>query len=236
MGWPDSLLQTVFWSIVTVGLYVFARDLHRRQPRLWLSPLLVTPALVTALALLLHEGYRDYSRATHWLALMLGPAMVAFAVPIYERRSLIRRHWMSLAIGVVAGSGIAIVTAWTLASLLGLSGEVRLSLLTRSISTPFALAVSSDIGGTPELTAIFVLITGLVGAALGQALLRFAPTSRLARGASFGMGAHGVGVATATQMSEEEGSIAGLVMVLAGIANVLVAALFEAILHHAGRL
>jgi putative effector of murein hydrolase len=233
MTWLESLPQTVFWSVVTIGLYVFARDLHRRSPRLWLSPVLVTPALLTALALALHEASSDYSRATHWLALMLGPAMVAFAVPIFERRELIRRHWLSLTIGVFAGSGIAILTAWTLASLLGLSGAVRLSLLTRSISTPFALAVSSDIGGAPELTAIFVLITGLVGAAIGQTMLRFVPTSRLARGALFGMGAHGVGVATAAQIGKEEGSIAGLVMVLAGIANVMAAAIFEVIRHHA---
>jgi len=191
MTWRESAPQTLFWSVVTIGLYVFARDLHRRSPRLWLSPLIVAPALLTLLALALHEASRDYSRATHWLVLMLGPAMVAFAVPIYERRELIRRHWLSLMIGVFAGSGIAILTAWTLASLLGLSGAVR------------------------------------------QSLLRFLPTTRLARGALFGMGAHGVGVATAAQFGEEEGSIAGLVMVLAGIANVLAAAIFEVIQHHA---
>jgi putative effector of murein hydrolase len=94
----------------------------------------------------------------------------------------------------------------------------------RSMSTPFAMTVSGDIGGTPDLTAIFVVITGVFGAALGELMLNWLPLrSTLARGALFGMGAHGAGVAKAHQIGREEGSIAGLVMVLVGLVNVLAA-------------
>ena len=92
-----------------------------------------------------------------------------------------------------------------------------------------------DIGGVPELTAMFVILTGLCGASLGQALHRWLPLRySLARGALFGMGAHGVGVATASRIGSEEGSIASLVMIMAGLFNVLAAPILALFLHRFG--
>ncbi|AIJ54160.1 hypothetical protein C086_00316 [Brucella abortus F6/05-3] len=117
-------------------------------------------------------------------------------------------------------------SAWGLAHLLGLNEAISLSLMPRSMSTPFSMTVSGDIGGRPDLTAIFVVLTGIFGAALGEIMLHWLPVrSALARGALFGMGAHGAGVARAHQIGSEEGSIAGLVMVLVGLVNVLAAPL-----------
>jgi len=88
------------------------------------------------------------------------------------------------------------------------------------------MTVSGDIGGLPELTAIFVVLTGVFGAALGELILALLPLhSAIARGSLFGMGAHGAGVAKATQIGADEGAVAGLVMVLAGVFNVLMAPL-----------
>jgi predicted murein hydrolase (TIGR00659 family) len=222
----DPRAAALFWSAATVGLYLAAKRLYRRWPRWWLMPLAVTPALLIIAVLVLHGSYRDYIRGTHWLVALLGPATVAFAVPIYEQRALIRRHWPVLAIGVLAGSATAMGSSWALATVLGLDGTLRLSLLPRSMSTPFAMEVAGHIGGVPELTAVFVVLTGLLGAVLGEvALARFPIRSTLVRGALLGMGAHGAGTAKAHEMGREEGSIAGLVMVLVGLFNVLMAPL-----------
>ncbi|MBN2751725.1 MAG: LrgB family protein [Rhodospirillaceae bacterium] len=226
MLFVDGLFFDVFWVMVTLVAYFAARFLYRRYPRWWLSPLLIAPLLVLGLALATHVGYGAYFHATHWLMLALGPATVAFALPIYEHRAVIRRHWPVLAIGVVVGSSIAMGSAWGLATVFGLSDALRLSLLPRSMSMPFALIVADDIGGIPDLTAVFVVVTAVIGVAMGEILLKWLPlTSSLARGSLFGMGAHGAGVAKATEIGGEEGSIAGLVMILSGVANVLAAPL-----------
>lgn len=225
------LLLAAFWSAITVALYFLSKAAYRRLPHLLLSPLVFAPALLIALAVATRETYADYSRSTHWLVMLLGPATVAFAVPIYEQRATIRRYWPALALGVAVGSSVAMASAWTLASLLSLDGNLRLSLLPRSVSTPFAMTVSADIGGVPDLTAVFVVITGVLGAALGETLLRVLPLrSALSRGALLGMGAHGAGVAKAQQIGAEEGTIAGLVMVLVGLVNVLAAPLLSLVL------
>jgi putative effector of murein hydrolase len=123
-----------------------------------------------------------------------------------------------------AGSATAIIVGWSFAMVLGLHGVLRLSLLPRSISTPFAMEVSGDIGGDPDLTAVFVVLTGVFGVILGEFMLSWLPIrSALARGALFGIGAHGVGTAKAHQIGREEGSVAGLLMVFAGLSNVLLA-------------
>ncbi len=227
----DTAGAALLWSAATIGFYILTRALHRRWPRWWLMPLGLAPALIILLVVALHASYRDYIRGAGWLLAMLGPVTVAFAVPIWEQRALIRRHWPVLLAGMVAGSATAILTGWLLSSLLGLDGVLRLSLLPRSISTPFAMEVSQDIGGTPDLTAIFVVITGLLGAAIGDGMLSWLPIrSAMARGALFGMAAHGMGTAKAHAMGREEGTIAGLVMVLVGLLNVLVAPLLAHLL------
>lgn len=220
----DAALHAVLWSAATIGVYVAAKSLYRRWRRWWLSPLLTTPLVLIAAVLLLHTSYPAYIRSTGWLLSLLGPVTVAFAVPIYQQRAMIRRHWPVLLVGAVAGSLTSMVSAWTMATLLHLPGAVRLSLLPRSMSTPFAVVVSGDIGGLPDLTAVFVIITGVFGVAFGELLLARLPIrSALARGALLGMGAHGAGTAKAHEIGRQEGSIAGLVMVLVGVLNVFLA-------------
>ncbi|BAM92750.1 murein hydrolase export regulator, LrgB family protein [Bradyrhizobium oligotrophicum S58] len=224
--WREPLAQAAVWSLATILLYLLAKRLHRRWPRWWLMPLAVAPALLMIAALALNVSYRDYIRGTHWLVALLGPATVAFAVPIYEQRALIRRRWPLLLAGMVAGSLTAVATSWALAYVLGIDGELRLSLLPRSISTPFAMEISGEIGGSPDLTAVFVVLTGIIGAAVGDIVLARLPLrSTLAKGALFGVGAHGAGTARAHQIGREEGAIAGLVMVLVGLMNVALAPL-----------
>jgi putative effector of murein hydrolase len=217
-------MAPLFWAAATLGAYLAALAVHRRRGRWWSSPLLLTWALCFGLALALHTDYRTYLRGTHWLLALLGPATAAFALPIHQNRRLIRRAWPVLAAGTLAGTAIALATSWLLAGALGLPAQARVSLLPRSFTTPFALAFAQTVGGAPELTAACVVFTGLFGASMGQLMLEWLPVrSAFARGALFGMGAHAVGTAKARDLGELEGSVAGLVMILAGVTSMLAA-------------
>ena len=221
----------IFWLLITVTAYVSSRWLYRRTGRYLLSPLIFVPTVLLAIAAPMHTGYAEYSTNTHWLMLVLGPVTVAFAVPIWQQRRLLMRHWSALLLGMVAGSAASIGTSFGLARALALDSSVTMSLVPRSITTPFAMPLAQNLGGVPELTAVFVMFTGVFGAMLGGVLLKWLPLrSALARGALFGVGAHGAGVSRAHEVGGEEGSVAGLVMVLTGLLNLFAAPLLASLL------
>lgn len=187
--------------------------------------MLVTWTVCGLLIVGLQTSYRDYLTGTHWLVWLLGPATVAFAIPIHRHRAMVRKHWSVLCVGVLVGCMLAVASSWILASMFEFTPELRASLIPRSITTPLAMDASARLGGIPELTAVFTALTGLFGAAVGESILHFLPVrSSIARGALFGMGAHGAGVAKATELGKEEGVIASLIMIFAGQLTVLVVA------------
>ncbi|MFT8396331.1 LrgB family protein [Propionibacterium sp.] len=226
-----QVLSFCLWSVLTVGVYVICKKIHNRWPYAWTMPLLLTPAVLIALVLAFDVKYSTVHSGTAWLVTLLGPTTVAFAAPIWRQRELIRRLWLILVIGVVVGSLTAMGSSFVLASLLGINGTLRLSLVPRSISTPFAMIMSTDIGGNADLTSAFVVLTGILGVILGESLLNILPLrTHMAKGMMLGVGAHGMGTAKAQEVGETEGAIAGLVMVLTGVVNVLVAPLVAMVL------
>jgi predicted murein hydrolase (TIGR00659 family) len=225
-GAPQLVAAVCF--VLTIVLYAAGKRLYARFKRPWLTPLVVVPAALAVLVLAARIPYSVYFADTRWLMWLLGPATVAFAVPIYEYRTLIKQHWISLSAGVVVGIVVAVVGSFALAKLLHLEPEVARSLLTRSVSTPFALAVSDQIHAPRQLTALFVIATGICGMLLGEFVLALLPLrTRLARGALFGAAAHGVGTAKARELGSEEGVVASLTMMIAGVVMVLIAPLIE---------
>lgn len=216
----------LFCLLLTVLCYWAAKRLHARFPRPWLGPAIVAPALLITVVLAARIPYATYMADSRWLLWLLGPTTVAFAVPIYEYRGVIRRHWFALTAGVIAGMSVALVSSIVLARLFDLPPDLARDLLARSISTPFALAVSDKLGTSRDLVGLFVVLTGLAGMLLGEATLALLPLkSRLARGAPFGAGAHGFGTAAARRLGHEEGVVASLTMMIAGVLMVLVAPL-----------
>ncbi|WP_019103419.1 LrgB family protein [Chromobacterium haemolyticum] len=217
--------------LITVVLYGLVKKFYLKKRSWWSAPILAVPLLVIVLVVLAKVPYRVYFEDTRWLTWMLGPATVAFAVPIYEHRAMIRRHWLSLSCGVLVGMPVAVFSSIWLARLLGLSDLLQRSLAPRSISTPFALATASGIGASPDLTAVFVVMTGVCGMLLGEVMLAWMPLrSSLARGALFGAAAHAAGTAKASELGAEEGVVASLTMMLGGLTTVFAAPLIGLLL------
>lgn len=227
------LLSASFWLVATVLLYFAFRWLHQRWPRIWLSPMILVPGLLISGLLIAHVPYSTYALRSHWLSMMLGPAVVAFALPIHEHRQIILRHWFSLTVGVVVGMATAFGSALALASFFDLPSGLARALAVRSISTPFAIVAAPELGGAADLAAVFVVLTGVTGMVVGDVLLSWLPVrSVVARGALFGAAAHAVGTATAHRRDVQEGVVASLTMILSGIAMVLLAPLLASFLAH----
>ncbi|MEX3022412.1 LrgB family protein [Kluyvera sp. STS39-E] len=212
--------------VVTLVLYFANKRLYRRFRKLPLMPLVLTPVLLVLLLVFGHISYQNYMGEAHWLLWLLGPATIAFAVPVYDNLAIIKRHWMSLSAGVITATVVAVTSSVWLARLFTLSDEIQRSLAVRSITTPFALAAAKSLGGQPELVALFVVVTGVFGMAIGDVLfLRLAIREGMAKGAGFGAASHGAGTARSYELGPQEGVVASLVMMLSGVVMVLVAPL-----------
>ena len=217
---------SVLCLVVTLALYFANKRLYRRFHRLPLMPLVFTPILLVLILVFGHISYQNYMGEAHWLLWLLGPATIAFAVPVYDNLAVIKRHWMSLTAGVTTAVVVAVTSSVWLARLLTLPDAIQRSLAVRSITTPFALAAAKPIGGQPELVALFVVITGVFGMAVGDALfMRLAIREGMAKGAGFGAASHGAGTARSYELGPQEGVVASLVMMLSGVVMVLAAPL-----------
>ncbi|MEJ5072772.1 LrgB family protein [Enterobacter ludwigii] len=222
----NSLALSLLCLAMTLGLYYANKRLYRRFRKLPLMPLVFTPLLLVLILVFGHISYQNYMGEAHWLLWLLGPATLAFAVPVYDNLAVIKRHWMSLSAGVLTANVVAVCSSVWLARLFTLSDEIQRSLAVRSITTPFALAAAKPLGGQPELVALFVVITGVFGMAVGDMLfLRLAIREGMAKGAGFGAASHGAGTARSYELGPQEGVIASLVMMLSGVTMVLCAPL-----------
>ncbi|WP_277755607.1 LrgB family protein [Rosenbergiella metrosideri] len=220
----SNMFTNLSCLVLTVVIYYLNKRLYQRWRLLLLMPLVFTPLVLIILLLTTHISWQNYIGDNHWLIWLLGPATLAFAIPVYENLGLIRRHWMSLGAGVLTAVVVAVLSSVWLARLFSLPEMVERSLAVRSITTPFALAAAKQVGGQPDLVALFVVITGVFGMAIGDFLfLRLMIKQSISKGASLGAASHGAGTAKAYQLGPEEGVVSSLVMMLAGIVTILLA-------------
>ena len=174
---------SVLCLVITLGIYFANKRLYRRFRTLPLMPLVLTPALLVLMLVFGHISWQNYIGESHWLMWLLGPATIAFAVPVYDNLAVIKRHWMSLTAGVVTATLVAVTSSVWLARLFMLPDEIQRSLAVRSVTTPFALAAAEPLGGQPDLVALFVVITGVFGMAVGDMLfLRLSIREGMAKG------------------------------------------------------
>lgn len=226
VSWPvmSDFLVSVLCFVLTLLVYYVNKRLYSRWRKLILMPLVMTPMVLVVMLLITHITWKDYIADSHWLIWLLGPATLAFAVPVYENIAIIKRHWMSLTAGVITATLVAVCSSVWLARLFTLPVEIQRSLAVRSITTPFALAAAKQVGGQPDLVALFVVLTGVFGMAIGDVLfLRIAIKHGMAKGAGLGAASHGAGTARAYQIGPQEGVVSSLVMMLAGVVTVLMA-------------
>ncbi len=176
-----------------------------------LNPVLLAVALVGGTLLLTGTSYDDYFAAAQPLHVLLGPATVALAVPLHRQRARVRAAALPLLAGLVVGVTGAVGSALVVPRLLGAPEVLVLSMAPKSATTPVAIALSDDAGGSPALTAALVILTGIGVAVAGPRLLDLLRVrDPAARGFALGIAGHGIATARALQDGEQTGALAGL--------------------------
>lgn len=187
-----------------------------------LNPIMLA-ALIVGLALWLSglglDRFAELTRPLRWL---LGPAIVALGHLIWSHRTMLRANAPPLVVAIVGGSLTGITSAVSLARFLGLDFTLQSALAPKSVTSPFAIALMERLGGSPELAAGLVIVTGIVGAILVPPFLRRLRLDEPdTMGVAVGQAAHIVGTEALGRRSEEAAAFSGLAMVLAGLATAI---------------
>jgi putative effector of murein hydrolase len=225
----NEFLTTLLWTAVTLAAFFGWRRIFRALKHPLLHPILwATLVVVLLLAISRHPvaNYRQESAPLVWL---LGPAVVAMAVPIWQRRELIVSNWRALLLVVVLGIGFSAMSVLALGPLFGWR-EAK-SLVPKSVTAPVALGIIKEAssGAAPEkqliesLLALGIMISALSGAVLGPVALKWAGVrDRRAVGLALGCASHGVGTARAFEIDSTTGAFASVGMSLTAMCAALV--------------
>ena len=216
----ELVSSPLFGIVLTLGVFWTADFAYRRTKLILLNPVLVSSCVVIVLLKLSHIPYADYAKGGNILLFLLGPSVVALALPLWQRREQILRRKLPILVGVCAGSLASIASAAGTAWLLGASPEVVSSLVPKSVTTPIAIGISEKIGGLVPLTAALVILTGCLGAICGPEFCRLigirTPTSI---GLAIGTASHGIGTARVLDEDRLIGAVSGLAIGLNGLAT-----------------
>ena len=212
---------SLLWLSVTLGAYLVATAVNERCNKMpLLNPTLLAIALVVAVLTVTGTSYKRYFDGAQFLHFLLGPAVVAMAVPLYRHTEMIRRSAGALFAGLGIGCVTAILSSVLLVKGFGGGRELWLSMAPKSATTAISMAISEKIGGVPALTAVLTILTGITGACLASYVLPIVGIKEWhARGFAMGLSSHGIATARAFQENEIAGSFASLAMALNGIAT-----------------
>ncbi len=222
--WVYLSSTPLFGLTATLGVYVLAHAFYQRMGQApWANPVLWSVVVLAAGLLSSGIAYPTYFSGAQFIHFLLGPAVVALAWPLWQRRVALRAHWGRFAVAAVAGGSAAAACAAGLAWALGLPADVVLSLVPKSVTAPVAMGVAEKIGGVPALAAVFAVVTGMVGALSGKYLfdalgIGTDATGWMARGFALGTAAHGIGAARALQVNADAGAWAALALGLQVVA------------------
>ena len=222
--WVYLSSTPLFGLTATLVVYVSAQGFYApMQQAPWANPVLWSVVILGGVLVASRTPYQTYFSGAQFIHFLLGPAVVALAWPLWQRRAELRARARAVLLAATAGGLAAAAAAVGLGWLLGLPDAVLRSLAPKSVTAPVAMGIAEQLGGIPALAAAFAVITGLTGAISAKYLfdaLRIAEPE--VRGFALGTAAHGIGAARALQVHPDAGAYAGLAL---GVQVVLAALL-----------
>ena len=208
------LALTLTLAAWQLGTWLYERS--GRHPLV--NPVAIAVAAVAVAILAIDMPYATYFQGAQFVHFLLGTATVSLAVPIHRGLAQLRGRVLPLAAALLGGGTASIGVAIGMARLFGVDAPLQQGLWAKSVTAPIAMGVAERIGASPTLTAVYAVVTGVLGAALGRFVLdAVGCRAWWQRGAAIGIAAHGIGTSRAFTVHPEAGAWASLAMGLHGV-------------------
>ncbi len=215
---------------LTLLFYWLTRQLYARFPLPFINPVLIPMLLLMGIIATFGLSLEEFERGAKPIHLLLEPAVVALAIPLYQQIGQIRAQLKPILICCLISVLISVLMTFAIAALLPTDPKIVASIATRSITTPLAMSVSSSLGGIASIAAAIVVLVGIMGAVIGFPLLKlFGVTDPQAQGLAIGACSHAVGTSAAAERGTVQGAFSSLALVMCGILTSIVTPLLFAL-------
>jgi putative effector of murein hydrolase len=215
-----SPLFSLILTLVAYQLGVMAHQKAGRSPLV--NPVAIAVGLTAGVLLVTDMPYAQYFEGAQFIHFLLGTATVALAVPIAQGWHLLRGRFAELGLALAMGGLVSVVSSIGLAKLLNVPTDLVTPMLAKSVTAPIAMGISESMGISPTLTAVYAVLTGVIGAILATHLLNaLGMKDWTARGFAVGVAAHGIGTSRAFAVHPDAGAFSSVGMGLHGVAGAL---------------
>ena len=222
----ELLASPYFGIFLSIAAYALGCGLNRKFRTPLCNPLLIAIVLVVGMLLVFRIPYEDYNAGGEIISLFLAPATACLAVGIYSKLAVLKKYWLPILVGAVAGSASSMLSVYALCRLLGLDEQLTVSLIPKSVTTPIAVGIVESAGGLTPITVVAVIVTGILGAILAPTMIRlFRISDSVAAGLAIGACSHAVGTSKAVELGEVEGAMSGLAIGVCGVVTVVLSLL-----------
>lgn len=228
----DFFASCAFFGLfLSLGTFQLARSINRRSGREICNPLLFATLTCGALLLLTNTDYQIYYQSgADVLELLLTPATICLAIPLYRQFSLLKKNAGAVLAGCAAGVAAHMLGCVLMLALFQLEAAEYITLLPKSITTAIGKGLSEELGGYPAITMATIMVTGLFGAVAAPPLLKlFRVTEPLSQGLAIGTASHAAGTSRAVELGEVQGAASSLAIVVTGLLTVVAAPVFAAL-------
>jgi len=218
-----NLANLILWSAITILAFAGTRWIFMRTKFPLLHPVLVSTLVLIAVVEFSGRRYTAYAEGVHWIGWILGPGVVAMAVPVYRLRALIFAKAGVLLAVVLSSLAFSIATTSGILALCGASRAIMQSLSLKGVTAAVAMAIAREAHALPIVAGVGAMFAAVLGAAVGPWILHRAKiVDPRAVGLALGCGSHAVGTARAFELGEEHGTFASVGLSLTTLAAALI--------------
>lgn len=220
----DLLLNgPLFGLLLTLGTYLLGVVLYKKWPIMIFTPFAFAIVVSILILLIFDIPYETYSEGGDMIDFLITPATVSLAIILKRNIDYLKKHYKSILMGIGFGAVAHTLFVMFLALMFHFNAEMIATALPKTITLAIAIGIVESIGGVIPLTVTYVVLTGITGAIMGPSLLKaFGITDPVAQGTALGSGAQAMGTGKAIGLGEVQGAMAGLAIILMGIAIVIV--------------
>jgi predicted murein hydrolase (TIGR00659 family) len=223
----NDVLTGLVMIIGTLVLYATSLPISKRYKTPLLQPILVVSFVIIVLLLLFDIPYETYRIGGKWIELLMGPAVVALAIPLYRHFDMLKRLVVPVLVGVTVGAVAGVLSGVLLAKVFGFDREIILAIIPKSVTTPVAVSLVETFEGPVSLAAVLVIIAGVSGVLMSPLLFKlFKLNHPIGRGIGMGSASHAIGTGASMGKDAMEGSFATIAMVLCAVIVSFIAPLF----------